>query len=96
MYRIECDLKPTEDASKLLKSLKLLFPETNFKVSKDVIVGESDLAFFRELSAKQESSLVIEELETNGSVCIDKLAMSAGIVSLDDDFPLGRVRIVRE
>ena len=96
MYRIECELKPTEDSSRLLKSMSFFFPGTEFTVAKNSIIGESDLVFFREASAQQESSAVIEELDSKGSVCIDKLAMEAHVISLDDDFPLGCVRIVRE
>ena len=92
-YLVECDLKPTENKGVLLKSLKAFFPDADFKVKDDIIVGESDLNELREISKRQESEVPLAQLDECGQVSLDKLAMFAGAVALNDEFPLGCVRI---
>jgi predicted RNA binding protein with dsRBD fold (UPF0201 family) len=91
--RVEADLFPTEDAEKLKEALLKIFPDADFKISKDRITAEVDLEKFKEL-CKEKSLSTLRELEEKGEVNLNKLAASAGKIALDEEFPLGTIRVI--
>lgn len=93
--KIEADLMPTEDPKRLLRSIKKIFPDAELKVEKDKIIGESNLEHFNELLAKQKiRKTIADELKKNKNrLDLSKLACEAGKVSLNENFPLGKVRL---
>lgn len=92
MAFIECDLKRTENADRLIRDLKKFFPDADFKESGSSIKGESSLSRFKEICDEQKTS-VCSELLDSGESRLDKMAMHAGIIAPCDEAPLGCVRI---
>ena len=93
--KIKADLMPTEDPKRLMRSIKKIFPDAELKVEKNKITGESDLEHFNELLANQRiRNTIRDELEKNkNQLDLSKLACEAGKISLDEGFPLGKVRL---
>lgn len=93
--KIESDLMPTEDPKRLMRSIKKIFPDADLRVEKNKIIGESDLEHFNELLANQRiRNTIHDELEKNkNQLDLSKLACEVGKISLDEDFPLGKVRL---
>jgi predicted RNA binding protein with dsRBD fold (UPF0201 family) len=91
--KIEADLKPTENPKKIIEAIKNIFPDSNPKVKKNKIIGDTDGKKFEELIAKQNIKATIYKEMQKGYIDINKLAALAGIVSIDEDFPLGKIRL---
>jgi hypothetical protein len=91
---IEADLKPTESSKNLKEAILRIFPDAKLETTASQIKGEASLDRFMELVKKQHVRAVItEELKKSNHVDLHKMAAVAGIVSLDEEFPLGKIRI---
>lgn len=97
---IIADLKPTEDPTKLSNIIKNVFPDAKLEVQRDKITGKTDLRNFFELLRKQKIRVAINEIiEENKKgkksfLDLNKMACGVGKVSLDEGFPLGKIRLV--
>ena len=93
MHLVECDLKLTEDKKKLTADLKMFFPDADFKEKEDVLSGKTSLKRLKELSEQQGASLIMQLLDKEKIIKLDKVAMHAGIIALDEKGPLGCVAV---
>lgn len=94
--RIVCDLMATEDEKKVLGMLLSIFPDADFSIYSDRIEGESSLERFWQLVDMEGIRPAIQKEMENGHADISKMAAIAGKISLDDSFPLGKVRVFAE
>lgn len=98
--RILADLRPTEDAAKVKACVLHIFPEARLMEEDGKITGETDLGFFKGILEKQRiRSTIADVMEQNRSggttfVDLSKLAAEAGRVGIDEDFPLGKIRLI--
>lgn len=96
---IEADLKNTEDKKKVLSALDNIFPIHVFSEKEDTIVGEAELAKFRELAEKENIRAAIEAvLDSNlagetSHIDLNKTAALAGRIGLDEESPIGKIRL---
>lgn len=101
MYgEIIADLMPTEDPIKLSKTIKKIFPDAELEIRKNRITGNTNLKNFFELVRKQKIRTTIHEvIEKNKKgkesfLDLNKMACEVGKISLDEGFPLGKIRLV--
>ncbi len=94
MLNISVDIKPTENKDVLIEIIKKIFPDSELKIKKESIEGTADFELFKELCEKQKAVVVLNRLEENGSVELNKLAATNGKVGLNEDFPLGCIKII--
>jgi predicted RNA binding protein with dsRBD fold (UPF0201 family) len=97
--KIEADLKPTEDPEKVIGAVMRIFPNARLREEHGRIVGDTNLDFFRELLEKQKIRFsfaeILEKNQYGKTTFIDlnKLAAEAGRIGVDEDFPLGKIRL---
>lgn len=97
MAKLAVDLKPTEDVEKVKRAVLRLFPDAKLKASAKKISGSASLENFFKLAKQQHirSSLFSAARENlkgeNGSIALSKMAACAGMLGLDEDFPLGKI-----
>ena len=98
MAELIADLKPTENAEKLLMVIKNIFPDSQLKVGKDEILGDIKDDDFWELVDKQAIRKIVEAAieENKGYIDLDKMAAAAGKIGIDEGHPLGKIRIIFE
>lgn len=96
---VETDLNPTEDAELVKKAVLNIFPGAKLEAKDGKISGKTELSAFKEQLAKEKiRSTVCELLDRNctgGESFVDlhKMAAVAGKVAIDEDFPLGKIRL---
>ncbi|GEM_PF-3541070 len=91
---IEADLKPTENAKHVEQAIKKIFPDAKLEVLSSEIKGHASLNKFAELVKKQELQGIIKrELEDKSYLDLHKIAAVAGKIGLDEEFPLGKIRV---
>ncbi len=98
MADLKADLKATEDPEKLLMAIKKIFPNSELEIGKDEILGNVKDDDFWELADKQKIRKTLETAieENKGYVDLSKLAAAAGKLGIDEENPLGKIRLSLE
>ncbi len=94
--KIECEVRPTEDKEKLKKMLSAVFKGVKFKEEQGKITGEISEKDFLSLCEEKQTLIIPQMLEENKEVKLSKLALFAGKLVPDEDFPLGAVVVKKE
>jgi predicted RNA binding protein with dsRBD fold (UPF0201 family) len=96
---LEVDVRPTEDALKVEAAVRKLFPDANLVVEAGRMTGTTGLAMFKKIITEERiRTTIATAFEQNASagrshIDLAKMAAVAGKVALDEDFPLGRIRL---
>ena len=94
--KISCPIYPTEDESKILGALKNIFPNCEFENTNGVFYSVcGDLSYFFDiLNVSGLTDLFYQELDENSYVLLSKQAAVHGKVLLDEEQPLGNIKVV--
>ncbi len=96
---IEVDLLPTEDVKKVADVVARIFPGSKLSEKDGKMIGSVDLSFFKQLVEKEEIKAVVEAiLDKNLSgqrshIDLNKMAACAGKIGMDEDSPVGKIRL---
>ena len=93
--KFEMDFLPTEDESKLIEIVLHLFPDSDYKIKKDKIVGETDGETFWGLVEDQEIKDTIDTEFENGYVDLSKSAAMQVKISIDIGSEIGKIRLYK-
>jgi hypothetical protein len=96
---VEADVNPTEDPEKVKAAVLSIFPGAELQTKGQKLAGNAVLSVFKEQLEKEKIRVTIcTILDSNFSegksyVDLHKLAAVAGRVSVDEEFPLGKIRL---